>query len=492
MSAVNCEPNADALNAFRNIFVQLLVQPVEVVEGDELEIKGWCDSEKDFADKLVESACCIANATGGAVIGGIDGKQAIFSECPHLNVSAAWIEMRVKNNSYPPVDCKVFDLSELLTEVRGTKGANAFGLIIPRKKFLTSHVTARGVSKIRQGKECKPYFTTADDDRTRAIVQGVSTSDLSQESMKWAIARHQSKFNVVPLDEDPLEFLARMRLIVPPNDDIHDLAQHEVTLAGLLLFGKERSLDRANPRVETIIEIEGERKRYARNVVESVRELVIAEKSPIRQMCPNVSQEMLFELLMNAYIHRDWRIPGPVMIHIGDVLEIQSPGELMPGLNVTNLLHCIPSYRNFVLAESCRHIGLCDKLGKGIGLIFDSALKGGLDIPIFESGNNAFTARLSRSQSENFAEFVRVRSSSLSSMDEILALRALLDRQDMSVSEIAQVLQRGSEQAQKVLHSMEKKMMVDATYGNRFRLAMGIRADIQDIYHKDQMDLFKA
>ena len=96
MSAGNGEPNADALNTFRNIFVQLLVQPVEVVEGDELEIKGWCDSEKDFADKLVESACCIANATGGAVI---DGKQAIFSECPHLNVSASWIEMRVKNNS---------------------------------------------------------------------------------------------------------------------------------------------------------------------------------------------------------------------------------------------------------------------------------------------------------------------------------------------------------------------------------------------------------
>jgi hypothetical protein len=70
-------------SAFRYIFVQLLAQPVEVVEGDELEIKGWCDNEKDFADKLVESACCIANATGGIVLGGVGGKRGIFSPSPY-------------------------------------------------------------------------------------------------------------------------------------------------------------------------------------------------------------------------------------------------------------------------------------------------------------------------------------------------------------------------------------------------------------------------
>src|SRR5437899_2827561 len=114
MNGPNNGPDPEARERFRNIFVKLLAEPVEVVEGDDLEIKGWCHDEKEFAEKIVESACCIANAKGGAVLGGIEGKQALFSNCPHPNVSAAWIEARVKDQSYPPVECQVFDLAELL------------------------------------------------------------------------------------------------------------------------------------------------------------------------------------------------------------------------------------------------------------------------------------------------------------------------------------------------------------------------------------------
>jgi predicted HTH transcriptional regulator len=490
VNSASYTPHTDPRTLFHSILVQLLGQPVEVVENEELEIKGWCKDEKEFAEKMVESACCIANAHGGAVLGGIESKRTTFSPCPHRNVNVAWIEKRIKDHSYPPVECEVFDLTEMLTEIRGMAGGNVFGLVIPRKKFLTSHVTTRGISKIRQGKECKPYFTAADDDRTRAVHHEASTNDLSLDSMKWAIARHQKKFNVPPTDETPLDFLARMRLIVPPHDGMDDRTRYDVTLAALILFGKEKALEQLNPSFETIVSFGNERQRLQRNIVECIRELMIAEKSPLRQRCSSMADEMLFELLMNAYIHRCWRTPGPIMIRIDDILEIQSPGELMPGLNVTNLLHCIPSYRNFLLAESCRHIGLCDKLGKGIGLVFDSALKGGLDIPIFESADNTFTVRQSLTQSENFREFVRVRASSLSNRDEILALRALLDRDDMAVTEIAQVLQRGIEYTNTVLTSMERKRMVERRRTDRFSLDYCVRSDIENIYRKDQLDMF--
>jgi predicted HTH transcriptional regulator len=487
----NRELDSHTAGIFRNIFVQLLVQPVEVVEGDELEIKGWCDSEKEFAEKIVESACCIANATGGIVLGGIEGKKATFSSCPYPNVNVSWIETRVKNGSFPPVDCRVFDLSQVLRELTGKPDANAYGLTIPRKHCLTSHVTSRGVSKVRRGKECQPYFTTADDDRTRTIVQGASTGDLSLESLKWALARHQKKFNLAATDDDLLVFAARIHVIAPPDDSQREFAEYNLTLAALLLFGKERALEKLHTSTETIVAFGSERQRLARNIVESVRELVMAERSPVKMRCSNISQDMLLELLMNAYIHRDWRTPGPVMIRLSEILEIQSPGELLPGLNVMSLLRCIPCYRNFLLAESCRQIGLCDKAGRGIGLIFDSALRGGLDIPIFESANNAFTARLSLNKSENFAEFVRVRSGSLSSIDEILCLRALLDREDMTSEEIAQVLQRAVRDAQKVLAEMEKKLMVYKTNAARFALAHGVRTDIEKIFQGNQLDMFQ-
>jgi predicted HTH transcriptional regulator len=260
----------------------------------------------------------------------------------------------------------------------------------------------------------------------------------------------------------------------------------------VILFGKDSALSRVLPNFETVIISETDQAAVRRNVVESVRELVLSEKSVLRQRCHGVSQEMLIELLMNAYIHRCWRTPAPVMIRFGQSLEIQNPGELMPGLHVSNLLHCVPSYRNFLLAESSRYIGLCDKLGKGIGLVFESALKGGLDIPIFESGNNSFTARLSLGKSDHFREFVRLRSASLSSVDEILALRILWERKDAAVTEVAHVLQRGSDQAIVVLRSMEKKLMVERTAGDRFMIAPGVRTDIDHVFQADQMDLFRG
>jgi ATP-dependent DNA helicase RecG len=316
-----------------------------------------------------------------------------------------------------------------------------------------------------------------------------SIADLSQESLKWALARHQKKFNSL-VNDDLLSFAARLHVIVPPHRGEAELERYELTLAALLLFGKEKTLGRVCPNVETIVSYGSEHPRVGRNIVESVRELVIAEKSPIRQRCSEVSQDTLLELFMNAYIHRDWRTSGPVMVRISEILEIQSPGELLPGLNVTNLLRCVPAYRNFLLAESCRQIGLCDKAGKGIGLIFDSALKGGLEVPIFENGNNSFAVRLSLHKSENFAEFVRVRAASLNNMDEILCLRALLDRENMATEEIAQVLQRAVHDTERVLSAMAKKMMVDKAGANRFALSHGVRADIEAVFRRDQLEIF--
>jgi len=68
-------------------------------------------------------------------------------------------------------------------------------------------------------------------------------------------------------------------------------------------------------------------------------------------------------------------------------------------------------------------------------------------------------------------------------MDEILALRALWERKDADVREIAQVLQRGFDQAETVLKGMEKKLMVERAGIGRFVLSSGIRSDI-DIYSK--------
>jgi hypothetical protein len=82
-----------------------------------------------------------------------------------------------------------------------------------------------------------------------------------------------------------------------------------------------------------------------KNVVESLRELLIGDQARLRTLAPTVPSEALHEILINAYMHRCWRSNGPVVITIDDnSVEIANPGDLLPGLHVDNLINA-PLYR---------------------------------------------------------------------------------------------------------------------------------------------------
>jgi predicted HTH transcriptional regulator len=152
---------------------------------------------------------------------------------------------------------------------------------------------------------------------------------------------------------------------------------------------------------------------------------------------------------------------------------------------------CIPAYRNFLLDEGARFIGLCDKIGKGIDIVFESVLAGGFDFPVFESGDNRFCARIFLAHSEEFGEFVRRRSASLTSMDEILALRLLWGKSEASLREIATLQERSLDVAGRILAEMERKLMIEAVSQDRsgYRHSAAIRYDISNAFSSNQMDL---
>jgi predicted HTH transcriptional regulator len=67
----------------------------------------------------------------------------------------------------------------------------------------------------------------------------------------------------------------------------------------------------------------------------------------------------------------------------------------------------------FRLADAARFVGLCDKIGCGIELIFEGPLSEGLAFPEFDSGDNLFTARIPLAGRAEFKEFLRKRSQAL-------------------------------------------------------------------------------
>jgi len=97
-----------------------------------------------------------------------------------------------------------------------------------------------------------------------------------------------------------------------------------------------------------------------------------------------IPQEALREAIINSLIHRKYSIPGAIKIAIyDDRLEIFSPG-CFPGLvDINNLGDGTTYLRNPTIARIAHKMGLVEKLGSGIRLIFDSCKKMRLKKPIY-------------------------------------------------------------------------------------------------------------
>lgn len=487
------EPNFDVA-AVRRIIADLLVQPVEDVESELVEIKGWCNNEKELADKVSEACACLASTSGGFVVVGVSKERrqiSKFSPCPHPNVNRSWLTSAVHNLTKPPVECSAHDVSDLLAEALGIGGNSLFILRVPRTRHISGHVNHKGVSKIRVGKECQPQFV-AEDDRTRAAVPELTVDDLLADSVDWAMGHHRAHFRKTTQWTDRSEFLAQAGLLEPYLLDEEHFPRFRVSLACLLLFGKSHALARHCPSFETLVLTNAEPVRLRKNIVESVRELCFGEGATLCSLVPGVPNEVIKELVVNAYAHRCYRTPSPVVIRVSqDGFEIQNPGELLTGLTVGNLIYGIPVYRNMLLADGTRFVGLCDKLGQGIDVVYRDVLSSGLGFPEFESGGNLFTARISLTKNAKFKEFIRKRSGLLSQLDQMIVLQLLWNKGSATLAELCSGMQRREEFAGRVLEEMCTKALVERLREEPqyFTLNPLVRRDIEEIFQDDQMAL---
>ena len=112
------------------------------------------------------------------------------------------------------------------------------------------------------------------------------------------------------------------------------------------------------------------------------------EKTRLKRKIP-IPEEALREAIINALIHRKYSIPGAVKVAVYDNhCEVFSPGSFPGVVDVTNLGDGTTYLRNPVVARIARKMGLAEKLGSGIRLIFDSCQKAGLKKPeYYEDGD---------------------------------------------------------------------------------------------------------
>lgn len=119
-----------------------------------------------------------------------------------------------------------------------------------------------------------------------------------------------------------------------------------------------------------------------------------------REEVPAYSIPALREVITNSVVHRDYqKMHQPVKVAVfTNRVEIENPGNLMPGLTTYNLIHK-RDWRNPLLAELLKKFGLGEMDGQGIDRLYALTLSIKVPAPQFVNNKNSFAVILSAPKS---------------------------------------------------------------------------------------------
>jgi hypothetical protein len=337
------------------------------------------------------------------------------------------------------------------------------------------------------------------DDYTGIMVDNIFLKDLSRESLQWAFKntivrpRTPLKWRQYPR---PLEdLLIDFNLVQMGNGD-----GRCISLACLLLFGDNQSLARHTDA--TFLRITLKQKQnlpdepytvlLRQNIVDSLRDVWAHQGQVWSYLADAAPEKCLRELLVNAFIHRDYRATGPINIRLTreDVLEIQNAGGLCRGLRPNNLIHGNPVHRNRLLSEAAALLGYCEKSGSGIDIVYADSVAAGYDFPHFEGDAESFTAIIPLERHSNFANFIARRARDFQKLESLLMVRRLYTIDYSDIDALASVVQRPRAYTQNIALDLCRRNILTKREDSVFELSSSVRQDIEHPYDPGQGMLF--
>ena len=254
-----------------------------------------------------------------------------------------------------------------------------------------------------------------------------------------------------------------------------------IRVLGLLLFGKEASIQRLLPTHEVAFQVlagqrvevndffrwpllrvmeECERRFAGRNREEEVM------VGLFRIGVPDYSPAAFREALANALIHRDYTRLGAVHVQWHtDRLEISNPGGFPEGVRLDNLLVTAPRPRNPLLADAFKRAGIVERTARGIDTIFYEQLRNGRPAPSYERSNEAAVVVVLPGGQANL-EFVRLlaeesRAGRDLGLDDLLILNALWQNRRLNTEEAARLTQKPENDARTTLNRLVEIGLVE-------------------------------
>jgi ATP-dependent DNA helicase RecG len=456
----------------------LTIPPWETLQ---IEFKSDRDALND--DDLIEALICLANAQGGTLYLGVENDGAVTGLHASRPADISGLAALVANRTAPSLQVHAETVQHQHLRV-ATITVQRSPEVIARSDGLVKRRRIGGNGQ----PECVPFLPheypsrRADFqlfDMSAEVMADATLADfdsLQRERLRSVIANNpRSDKSLAGLTDEQLD--GALSLTVTRG------AVRHPTLLGLLLIGRTDSLRRLVPTHEVLFQVldgtsvkvnEGSRAA----LIEIVEWLDLLSRGVnteqefneglFRIGIARVEVDALRESINNALVHRDYARRGPVRVcWQKDDLIISNPGGFVEGVSLENLLTTEPRPRNPALADAFKRLGLVDRTGRGVDLIYSGMLRFGRPAPDY-SQSMLDLVKLSISTEPADLAFVRMvlheeaRQHGALPVETLLVLTALREARRMSAADLGGYLQCTAAQASKLIEPLIENGLVQA------------------------------
>jgi len=351
-------------------------------------------------DQIVKTVIAFCNHNGGKIVVGVaDSGEIVGVPVGEIQKAMEFLDKAIYDASHPTIIPRIYaqrfgEKSILVIEVssgmskpyfRKSEGLDAGTYI--RLGRSTMKATPDMIEELRWQANGIDYETLPNYRATK--------DDLDQEAVQYFLDHRKNQAHAEC--SDPI--LRAYSLLVLEHSKLYP------TNAGLVLFGKQPQFFLTEAMIicthfqgisgrEAIASVDCEgtlfdQFKQAYSFITSRLYKSFKIRGPKREEKLEIPEVAIREALLNAIIHRNYHIKGPIKISIYDNrVEIFNPGSFVGPFDPNKLRTGITCLRNPIICKIFREAGYVEKLGTGLIAIFESYEENNLMSPRIVEGEN--------------------------------------------------------------------------------------------------------
>ncbi len=433
-------------------------------ESERLDFKQDSPSgAKETLRIVLDAALCLANTGGGTVVLGVADSTAGPPAFLGTSMDPTAVRLSVHANSRPPLVVAASDETY--------RGHRLLVVQVPESSEI--HSDGKGRAPRRIGTECKGMDPT-EQQRLREERAGLDWSARVAPGLSapmpaaFVVARRRLSASLNPerralarlSDEDLLRALALVSVddqllqagrVFLGQDGVSVVYQYRETPGGEPVM-VERMTGALLTVYDRVIELLALRRRLTPVTLPDGQQLQ-AEDFP---------ELAVREALTNALIHGDYQLDDPVTIeHSPVVLVITSPGPLVAGVRIDNILTHPSKPRNRRLAAAARTVELAEEVGRGVDRMYREMVRSGRPTPTIEATfDQVRVALVGTAPNVHIARYVAALPALVrDDTDAMIVLLKLCTSRTIAARVMAPLLQKGPDETEASLRHLASELV---------------------------------